>query len=136
MTDNDIFCGVGVEIRLKSPDDFLKIRETLTRIGVPSRQEKTLYQSCHILHKRRRYVILHFKELFKLDNKISTLTLEDIGRRNRIVTMLEEWGLLEIIDIERCKEPKAPINHIKILSFEDKRYWKLEAKYSIGMKRK
>ena len=113
--NEDIFKGVGVEIELPSDDSFLKIKETLTRIGISSRKEKRLYQSCHILHKKGRYAILHFKELFILDGKQNTFTDEDKARRNTIVNLLEEWELLKIVDKEKTKDPVAPLNHIKII---------------------
>ena len=129
---NDIFNGKGVEIRLGEEDDFLKIRETLTRIGVASRKDKILYQSCHILHKQGRYALVHFKEMFELDGKASNFSDEDKGRRNTIANLLEDWGLLKIIDPDKSKDPKAPLSQIKILSFGDKKDWVLEAKYNIG----
>ena len=121
-----------VEIFLSEPDDFLKVRETLTRIGVASRKEKKLYQSCHILHKQGRYFIVHFKELFALDGKRANLTLNDIQRRNRIVKLISDWGLVtvaseDIVDI-------APLNQIKVLAYKDKGEWILEQKYNIGKK--
>ena len=125
-----------IEIRLKKPDDFLKVRETLTRIGVASRQEKVLYQSCHILHKRQKYYIVHFKELFKLDGKSSSFSDDDKARRNTIANMLAEWGLVELVDPEKSKEPKASISQIKILPYKEKSEWRLEAKYNIGSKKK
>ena len=134
---SDIFKGVGVEITLDNEDAFLKVRETLTRIGVSSRKEKVLYQSCHILHKQGRYVILHFKELFALDGKIATITDNDIERRNVIAKLLEEWGLLKIVKEEREKvESKlAPLHQIKIISFKEKDDWTLVSKYTIGKKK-
>lgn len=132
MTD-DIFKGCGVEITLKeSGEDFLKIMETLTRMGVASRQNKTLYQSCHILHKKGRYAIVHFKELFKLDGKSSDFTEEDRARRNRIAKLLEEWNLCKIVDTKKTDEPLAPMSLVKVLPFREKNEWKLEAKYTIG----
>lgn len=125
-----------VEIRLKKPDDFLKVRETLTRIGVASKQNDTLYQSCHILHKRGKYYILHFKELFILDGKPSSLDDTDIGRRNSIIKLLEQWGLIEIIDVEKSTSPVAPLSQIKIISFKEKTDWQLVAKYNIGKNKK
>ena len=131
IMENDIFRGVGVEISLPNPDNFLKVKETLTRIGIASKKEQTLYQSCHILHKQGRYVILHFKELFILDGKEDTFSEEDEGRRNTIVNLLEEWSLLEVL--ERSSEDiVAPLNQIKILSFKEKDKWNLTAKYSVG----
>lgn len=134
---SDIFKGVGVEIALDDEDAFLKVRETLTRIGVSSRKEKVLYQSCHILHKQGRYVILHFKELFALDGKPSTITDNDIQRRNAIVDLLEEWGLLKILKDEKSKIENnlAPIHQIKIISYKEKEEWELVSKYTIGKKK-
>ena len=134
MDNEDIFRGVGVEVRLPTEDSFLKIKETLTRIGISSRKEKKLYQSCHILHKKGRYSILHFKELFILDGKHNTFTEEDQARRNTIVNLLEEWELLEIVDQEKTKEPVAGLNQIKIISYKDKGDWELAVKYNIGKK--
>ena len=130
--ENDIFEGLGVEIGLKTQDDFLKIKETLTRIGVSSRKENKLYQSCHILHKRGRYAIMHFKELFELDELESNISDNDVGRRNTIVSLLEEWGLLNVIDPIEEDEPKANIKQIKIISHKDKDDWELIPKYHIG----
>lgn len=134
---SDIFKGVGVEITLDDEDAFLKVRETLTRIGVSSRKEKVLYQSCHILHKQGRYVVLHFKELFKLDGKPATITENDIQRRNAIVCLLEDWGLLKILKDEKKKLEGnlAPIHQIKIISFREKDEWDLQSKYTIGKKK-
>lgn len=123
-----------VEVTLKHEDDFLKVRETLTRIGVSSRKEKVLYQSCHILHKQGKYYIVHFKELFALDGKLSTITENDIQRRNAIANLLEEWGLLKIVNYDILKENMAPIHQIKIISFKEKDDWELIAKYNIGKK--
>jgi len=134
MDNEDIFRGVGIEVRLPTEDSFLKIKETLTRIGISSRKEKKLYQSCHILHKKGRYSILHFKELFILDGKHNTFTEEDQARRNTIVNLLEEWELLEIVDKEKTKEPVAGLNQIKIISYKDKSDWELAVKYNIGKK--
>jgi hypothetical protein len=121
-----------LEISLDEPDDFLKIKETLTRIGVSSKKEhNTLYQSCHILHKQGRYFIVHFKELFMLDGKPSNFTLDDVARRNSITTLLSDWGLLTIVDSSKAEE-KTTLRHIKIISHRDKREWHLESKYSIG----
>lgn len=131
----DIFRGVGVEISLPNPDDFLKIKETLTRVGIASRREKKLYQSCHILHKQGRYTILHFKELFILDGKEDTFTTEDSARRNTVVNLLEEWGLLTVLQPEKTEEPVAPLSQIKVLSHKDKGEWVLESKYNIGKKK-
>jgi hypothetical protein len=134
---SDIFKGVGVEITLDNEDAFLKVRETLTRIGVSSRKEKVLYQSCHILHKQGRYVILHFKELFALDGKPSTITDNDIQRRNAIAHLLEDWGLLKILKEEKEKivENLAPLHQIKIIAFKEKSDWELISKYTIGKKK-
>lgn len=131
----DIFRGVGVEISLPNPDDFLKIKETLTRVGIASRRDKKLYQSCHILHKQGRYAILHFKELFILDGKEDTFTEEDKARRNTIVNLLEEWGLLSVLQPARTEDPVAPLSQIKILSHKEKDQWELESKYNIGKKK-
>ena len=132
--DTDIFRGVGVEVELPTQDSFLKIKETLTRIGISSRKEKKLYQSCHILHKKGRYSILHFKELFILDGKHNTLTEEDISRRNTIVNLLEEWELVKIVDPSKTQDPVASLNQIKIISFKEKNDWELTVKYNIGKK--
>ncbi len=123
-----------VEIRLKSPDDFLKIKETLTRIGVASRKDKRLFQSCHILHKRQRYYITHFKELFMLDGKVADFSDDDRGRRNTIVNLLAEWGLLEVIDENKVQTPVAPLSSMKVLSYKVKHEWALESKYTVGRK--
>ena len=128
----DIFDGLGVEIELKDDDDFLKVRETLTRIGVSSRQEKKLYQSCHILHKRGRYAIMHFKELFILDGLESTLSDGDVARRNTIVKLLVEWGLLTVPDPEEYAEPQASVAKLKIIPHKEKNDWELIPKYHIG----
>jgi len=124
-----------VEISLNEPDDFLKVRETLTRIGVASRKEKKIYQSCHILHKQGRYFLVHFKELFALDGKHANLTINDIQRRNRIAQLLADWGLVEVIDGDQIKDI-APLNQIKVLAYRDKEDWILETKYNIGSKKK
>ena len=121
-----------VEVTFKEEDDFLKIRETLTRIGVSSRKENKLYQSCHILHKRGKYYIVHFKELFALDGLKTDISENDIGRRNSIVDLLEEWELLDIVDHEKCEEPITPLNQIKILPYKEKDEWELCPKYHIG----
>ena len=123
-----------VEVVLSEPDDFLKVRETLTRIGVASRKEKKLYQSCHILHKQGKNYIVHFKELFALDGKRANLTVNDVQRRNRIVQLLADWGLIEIVDVSQISDI-APLNQIKVLSFKDKGDWILETKYNIGRKK-
>ena len=125
-----------VEVTLGEPDDFLKVRETLTRIGVASRKEKKIYQSCHILHKQGKYYIVHFKELFALDGKNTNLSLNDIQRRNRIVQLLVDWGLVTINDESKEKiSDLAPLNQIKVLSFKEKNDWTLESKYNIGRKK-
>ena len=124
-----------VEVTLNEPDDFLKVRETLTRIGVASRKEKKLYQSCHILHKQGRYYIVHFKELFALDGKHANLTVNDVQRRNRIAQLLADWGLISIVDVEKIQNI-APLNQIKVLAYKDKQDWTLETKYNIGSKKK
>ena len=124
-----------VEISLKKEDDFLKVRETLTRIGVASKKEKTLYQSCHILHKQGRYFIVHFKELFALDGKPSNMSESDVARRNTITNLLKEWDLIDILREEQTEDPVAPISQIKVLPFKEKDNWELVAKYNIGKKR-
>lgn len=123
-----------VEVSLSEPDDFLKVRETLTRIGVASRKEKKLYQSCHILHKQGKYYIVHFKELFALDGKKTNLSLNDVQRRNRIIQLLSDWGLIAVVIAEKI-EDVAPLNQIKVLSFKEKDEWTLESKYNIGRKK-
>ena len=122
-----------LEVTIKQPDDFLKVRETLTRIGVASRKDKTLFQSCHILHKQRKYYIVHFKELFALDGKKATLTENDIQRRNTIAVLLADWNLISIVKKEAA-ENKAPLSQIKVLPFKEKKEWILSAKYNIGKK--
>jgi len=122
-----------LEVQLKEPDDFLKVRETLTRIGVASRKDKKLFQSCHILHKQGRYFIVHFKELFALDGKEANLTDNDIKRRNTIAQLLSDWGLIAVINTT-IAEKKAPLSQIKVLSFKEKGEWDLQAKYNIGKK--
>ena len=125
-----------VEVVLAEPDDFLKVRETLTRIGVASRKERKIYQSCHILHKQGRYYIVHFKELFALDGKKANISLNDIQRRNRIVQLLVDWGLVSIsTDSKEKITDLAPLNQIKVLSFKEKGEWTLESKYNIGRKK-
>tara|TARA_B100000029_G_scaffold180442_2_gene178111 strand:+ start:5978 stop:6400 length:423 start_codon:yes stop_codon:yes gene_type:complete len=123
-----------VEVALKEPDDFLKVRETLTRIGVASRKEKKIYQSCHILHKRGKYYIVHFKELFALDGKHTNLSINDVQRRNRIAQLLSDWGLLTILTPEKI-DTIAPLNQIKVLAFKEKNEWILESKYNIGKRK-
>ena len=123
-----------LEVSLREPDDFLKVRETLTRVGVASRKERKLYQSCHILHKRGKYYIVHFKELFALDGKNTNLSLNDVQRRNRIIQLLSDWGLVTIVTPEKIAD-LAPLNQIKVLSFKEKNDWTLESKYNIGRKK-
>jgi len=123
-----------VEVVLNEPDDFLKVRETLTRIGVASRKEKKIYQSCHILHKQGKYYIVHFKELFALDGKKTNLSLNDIQRRNRIIQLLSDWGLISIVNKDAISD-LAPLNQIKVLAFKEKNDWTLESKYNIGRKK-
>jgi hypothetical protein len=123
-----------VEVVLSEPDDFLKVRETLTRIGVASRKDRKLYQSCHILHKQGKYYIVHFKELFALDGKNTNLSLNDVQRRNRIIQLLSDWGLISVVNIEAITD-LAPLNQIKVLSFREKGEWTLESKYNIGRKK-
>lgn len=125
-----------LEVRLKKEDDFLKVRETLTRIGVASRKEKRLFQSCHILHKRGKYYIVHFKELFALDGKPTDFDDSDLGRRNTIANLLAEWGLVEIVFPAKTIEPVAPLSQIKIISYSERADWELVAKYNIGNKKK
>lgn len=124
-----------VEVSLKKQDDFLKVRETLTRIGVASKKEKILYQSCHILHKQGKYYIVHFKELFALDGKPSNMSDSDVARRNTITNLLKEWDLVELVDANKTEDPVAPISQIKVLPFKEKDEWELVAKYNIGKKR-
>ena len=123
-----------IEVNLKEPDDFLKVRETLTRIGVASRKERKLYQSCHILHKKGQYYIVHFKELFALDGKKANLSENDVQRRNRIIKLLSDWGLIEIVKENLIKDA-APLSQIKVIAFKEKGEWSLESKYNIGKKR-
>lgn len=125
-----------IEVKIAEEEDFLKIKETLTRIGIASRKNNTLYQSCHILHKKNKYYIVHFKELFMLDGKKSDFTLEDKGRRNTIINLLQEWELLKVVDDSKIKDPRANMNQIKIVAYKDKPNWELEAKYNIGRKKK
>ena len=123
-----------IEVVLKEPDDFLKVRETLTRIGVASRKERKIYQSCHILHKQGKYFIVHFKELFALDGKHANLTINDVQRRNRIAQLLSDWGLITIVSDSEVADI-APLNQIKVLAFKEKGEWTLESKYNIGRKK-
>jgi Bacteriophage translational regulator len=125
-----------VEAKLLDQNDFLKIKETLTRIGVASRKDKKLYQSCHILHKQGRYYIVHFKELFALDGKATDFSDEDKARRNTIATLLEEWGLIELVDQAKTAEPRSPMSQIKVISYKEKGDWELCSKYSIGKTRR
>jgi len=131
MTDISKF----VEVQLKEEDDFLKVRETLTRIGVSSRKERILYQSCHILHKQGKYYIVHFKELFALDRKPSNISDNDVQRRNTIANLLEQWGLVKIMNPQIVRDNMAPIHQIKIISFKEKDDWELVTKYNIGKKK-
>ena len=124
-----------VEVTLNEPDDFLKVRETLTRIGVASRKEKKIYQSCHILHKQGRYYLVHFKELFALDGKHANLTVNDVQRRNRIIQLLSDWGLVTVLNSDSITDI-APLNQIKVLAYKEKGEWILETKYNIGKKKK
>ena len=123
-----------IEVTLPNEEDFLKIKETLTRIGVASKKDRKLYQSCHILHKQGKYYIVHFKELFALDGKPSNFSEEDMGRRNTIANLLEEWGLLKLVAVEKSQDPRTPLSQIKILAYKDRTEWELVAKYNIGRK--
>ncbi len=142
MNEN-LFRGHGVEIELPDPESFLKIKETLTRIGISSKKDKILYQSCHILHKKdrsdadekSRYAIMHFKELFILDGKLNNLDEDDLARRNTIVNLLEEWSLLKVINPKQIEDPVAPLSKIKILPHKEKESWRLESKYTVGVKK-
>ena len=125
-----------IEVTLAEKDDFLKVRETLTRIGVAAKKENVLYQSCHILHKQGKYYIVHFKELFALDGKPSSMVENDVARRNTIINLLAEWGLIKIVIPEKIEEPKAPLSQIKIIAHKDKNDWELVAKYNIGKKKR
>ena len=135
MSEDTISCSPAdmLEVTIKQPDDFLKVRETLTRIGVASRKDKTLFQSCHILHKQGKYYITHFKELFALDGKNSSLSLNDIQRRNTIALLLQDWNLIDVVNTALV-ENKAPLSQIKVLPFKEKSEWNLVAKYNIGKK--
>ena len=128
----DIFEGLGVEIKLKNEEDFLKVKETLTRIGVSSKTEKKLYQSCHILHKRGRYAIMHFKEMFVLDGLDSDMSTDDLGRRNTIVKLLVEWGLIDVVDSAKYADPQLSLARLKIIPHKEKKEWTLIPKYHIG----
>jgi len=132
MEPEDIFDGLGVEVKLKTKDDFLKVKETLTRMGVSSKKEKKLYQSCHILHKRGRYAIMHFKELLDLDGLETDISETDIGRRNIIVKLLVDWGLVDAVDPEEYKEPQLSLAQLKIIPHKEKGEWQLVPKYHIG----
>ena len=132
---NDTLIQAMVEVKLREPDDFLKVRETLTRIGIASRKEKTLFQSCHILHKQGKYYIVHFKELFALDGKTTNFTENDTARRNSIANLLSEWELISLVDSDKSAEPTVPLSQLKILSFKEKDEWDLTPKYNIGNKR-
>ena len=132
---NDTLIQAMVEVTLKEPDDFLKVRETLTRIGIASRKEKTLFQSCHILHKQGKYYIVHFKELFALDGKTTNFTENDEARRNSIANLLAEWELISLVVTEKSAEPTVPLSQLKILSFKEKEEWELTPKYNIGNKK-
>ena len=137
ITEPEVKCSTDqmIEITLNEPDDFLKVRETLTRIGVASRKEKKIYQSCHMLHKQGRYYIVHFKELFALDGKHANLTQNDVQRRNRIIQLLSDWGLITIMNVSKITDI-APLNQIKVLAYKEKHEWILETKYNIGKKKK
>lgn len=124
-----------VEVKLTNEDDFLKVRETLTRIGVASKKDQKLYQSCHILHKQGRYYIVHFKELFALDGKPTNISEDDLSRRNTIANLMAEWGLVTLVDPVKSKEPVAPLSQIKVLAYKEKDEWELVAKYNIGRKK-
>tara|TARA_B100001996_G_scaffold271593_1_gene212645 strand:- start:73 stop:495 length:423 start_codon:yes stop_codon:yes gene_type:complete len=132
---NDTLIQAMVEVKLKEADDFLKVRETLTRIGIASRKEKTLFQSCHILHKQGKYYIVHFKELFALDGKTTNFTENDTARRNSIANLLSEWELITLVEPDKSAEPTVPLSQLKILSFKEKDEWDLTPKYNIGNKR-
>jgi hypothetical protein len=128
----DIFEGLGVEVTLKKEEDFLKVKETLTRIGVSSKKENKLYQSCHILHKRGRYAIMHFKEMFILDGLDSDMSVDDLGRRNTIVKLLIDWGLVDAVDSARYSDPQLSLARLKIIPHKEKKEWQLIPKYHIG----
>ena len=132
---NDTLIEAMVEVKLNEPDDFLKVRETLTRIGIASRKEKTLFQSCHILHKQGKYYIVHFKELFALDGKTTNFTENDTARRNSIANLLSEWELITLVEPDKSAEPTVPLSQLKILAFKEKDEWDLTPKYNIGNKR-
>ena len=132
MNDQEQLIGNLIEVTFSEKDDFLKIRETLSRIGIASRREQELFQSCHILHKRGKYYIVHFKELFQLDGKPTNLVESDIARRNTIIGLLEQWNLVKVVDKSKILDPVAPLSQIKIIPFKEKGDWKLTTKYSIG----
>ena len=132
---NDLL-NLLIEVKIGEEEDFLKIKETLTRIGVATRKEKKLYQSCHIFHKQGKYYIVHFKEMFAIDGKPSNFSEEDKGRRNKIIELLQDWGLLKVIEPELIKEPLASMSQIKIINHKEKNEWSLEAKYNMGRKKK
>jgi hypothetical protein len=132
---NDILDSL-IEVKIAEEEDFLKIKETLTRIGVASRKEKKLYQSCHIFHKQGKYYIVHFKEMFSMDGKPSNFSDEDKGRRNKIIELLQDWGLLKVVEADDIKEPSASMSQIKIINHKEKDDWILEAKYNMGRKKK
>ena len=132
---NDTLIQAMIEVKLDEPDDFLKVRETLTRIGIASRKEKTLFQSCHILHKQGKYYIVHFKELFALDGKTTNFSENDEARRNTIANLLAEWELIELVETNKSSDPIVPLSQLKILSFKEKDEWELTPKYNIGNKR-
>lgn len=132
--NDELFKGLGVEIRLRDPDDFLKVRETLTRIGVASERTKTLYQSCHILHKRGRYAICHFKEMFVFDGKPSSFDEEDFVRRNTVANLLASWGLVVLVDPVASRYPETDLRLVKIIPFKDRNSWTLTRKYNLGRK--
>jgi len=125
-----------IEVKIAEEQDFLKIKETLTRIGIASRKEKKLYQSCHIFHKQGKYYIVHFKEMFAIDGKLSNFSDEDKGRRNKIIELLQDWGLLKVVEPESIKSPIALMSQIKIINHKEKNDWNLEAKYNMGRKKK
>jgi hypothetical protein len=132
---NDLINNL-IEVRIAEEEDFLKIKETLTRIGVASRKEKKLYQSCHIFHKQGKYYIVHFKEMFAIDGKPSNFSDEDKGRRNKIIELLEDWGLLKVVEADQIKDPLASMSQIKIINHKEKNEWTLETKYNMGRKKK
>jgi hypothetical protein len=135
MENEDIFEGYGVEVKLNDPENFLKIKETLTRMGVSSKNQNKLYQSCHILHKRGRYAIMHFKELLALDGLETDANNTDIGRRNAIVGLLQEWGLLNILDMDKASDPVISLKQLKIIPHKEKGQWELIPKYHVGKKK-